>query len=125
MTRMTESGDWRQGRRKTAVRWVLTAVLLAPPLVLWFMAAASASAHKSPTDWQGNHETKVGLQNAILIIVGAPALGALLGAVYGAVRRSPYPAATTAGGALLGAVGLWAYGVYELYQVITHVTIVF
>lgn len=119
---MTETRD---SRRQAVARWVWTGVLLAPLVVLWCLGASDAAHHKSPTDWQGNHETKLAYQNAFLLIVGAPAAGALLGGGYGALRRSPGPGAAVAGGALLGTLGLWAYGVYQVGYAMTHFTIVF
>ncbi|WP_405729602.1 hypothetical protein OG607_28760 [Streptomyces sp. NBC_01537] len=119
---MTETRD---SRRKAITRWVWTGLLLAPPVVLWCLGAYDAAHHKSPTDWQTNHATKLAFEHAFLLILGAPAVGALLGGCYGVVRRSADPGATVAGGALLGAVGLWAYGAYELGYALTHITIVF
>jgi hypothetical protein len=114
-----------QGRRKITARLVWAAVLLAPIVILWCGNAVDAAHHKSPTDWQGNHEAKLAFVNAFMIIVGAPLIGAFLGRVYGAVRRAPHPGATAAGGALLGVLGLYAFGVYMLYEALTHITIVF
>jgi hypothetical protein len=104
---------------------VWTAVLLAPPLILWCVGADNAAHHRSPTDWQYNHRVKRQLADGLLLILGVPAAGALLGAILGEFRLSADPARTTAGGTLLGVVGVWVYGAYSFYEALTHLTFVF
>ena len=52
-------------------------------------------------------------------------MGALLGAAVGAIRRLPDLGPSAAAGALLGAVGLWAYGVYGLVVALQNLRIPF
>ncbi|MFF7213416.1 hypothetical protein ACFZAU_23235 [Streptomyces sp. NPDC008238] len=115
----------RRARRGIAVRCVWTVVLLAPPVVLWVMGAADAAHHKSPTDWVGNHRTKVALENAALLVAGLPAAGAVAGALAGALRRPPRTGLWAATGAVLGALALWGFGVWAFVSALRNLTIVF
>ncbi|MFE0630996.1 hypothetical protein ACFW3D_29065 [Streptomyces sp. NPDC058864] len=128
-TDTTDTGGTAQARRRhgrrVAVRCVWAVVLLAPPVVLWVMGAVDAAQHKSPTDWVGNHRTKVALENAALLIAGLPAAGAVAGVLAGALRRPPRAGLWAATGAVLGALALWAFGVWALAMALRNFRIVF
>ncbi|CAM5493688.1 hypothetical protein SAVIM338S_03482 [Streptomyces avidinii] len=95
------------GNRTTAVVLLfLTALLLLPPVLFWYHSAQDALANKSGSDWRGNHQTKLALEHAAMVIAGVPALGALPGGVLGSAKGRP--GTWTAGGALVGALVLWA-----------------
>lgn len=129
MTDTTDTDGAAQARRRdgrrVVVRCVWAVVLLAPPVVLWVMGAADAAQHKSPTDWMGNHRTKVALENAALLIVGLPAAGAVTGALAGALRRPPRTGLWAATGMVLGALALWAFGAWTLAMALRDFRIVF
>ncbi|MBT2467432.1 hypothetical protein J7E97_05990 [Streptomyces sp. ISL-66] len=103
---MTNSSAPTTGNRRTAVvLLVLTVLLLLPPVLFWYHSAQEALAHKSGSDWRGNHRTKQGLEYAALVIAGVPALGALTGWACGSAKGRP--GTWTVGGAFVGTLVLW------------------
>ncbi|MFB7291515.1 hypothetical protein [Actinacidiphila glaucinigra] len=128
-TDTTDTGGTAQARRRhgrrVAVRCVWAVVLLAPPVVLWVMGAVDAAHHQSPTDWVGNHRTKVALENAALLIAGLPAAGGSAGALAGALRRPPRTGLWAATGAVLGALALWAFGAWAVVSALRNLRFVF
>ncbi|MDX3215152.1 hypothetical protein PV318_06325 [Streptomyces sp. ME02-6991-2B] len=115
----------RRHGRGVVVRCVSPVVLLAPPVVLWVLGALDAARHASPTDWAGNHRTRVALENAAVLIGGLPAAGSVAGALAGALRRPPRTGLWAATGAVLGALALWAFGAYTLVTALRHFRLVF
>ncbi|WP_030731846.1 hypothetical protein [Streptomyces sp. NRRL S-237] len=106
-------------RRTAVVLLVLTVLLLLPPVLFWYHSAQSALANKSGSDWRGNHETKLGLEHAAMVIAGVPALGALIGGVIGSAKGRP--GTWTAGGALFGTLALWVIAVVAVFVSLSRI----
>ncbi|KMO93912.1 hypothetical protein [Streptomyces roseus] len=106
-------------RRTAVVLLVLTVLLLLPPVLFWYHSAQSALANKSGSDWRGNHETKLGLEHAAMVIAGVPALGALIGGVIGTAKG--LPGTWTAGGALFGTLALWVIVVVAVFVSLSRI----
>lgn len=132
----TREGHGRQGSVVAPLVWA--ALLLAPLLVGLFVAATDAAHHPDPVNWQYNHARKVALENAGRLLVGAPVVGALLGAGLAAVwgwctqrsitltvlmERRSRPGLYAARGTLLGTVGLYVYAGVQFYVGLQHVYI--
>src|SRR5262245_27368722 len=103
----------RRARRTVVAFLVVTAVLLLPLFGWLWYAAEDALRHKSTTDWVANHRAKESLVHAALLLCGAPPAGAVCGWTGATVlgRRTGVPAAA---GAMLGAIGLWVFGLVAI-----------
>ncbi|MFJ9865236.1 hypothetical protein [Streptomyces sp. NPDC101165] len=93
---------------------ILAAILLAPLVYGLYWLGHDVMECTSPTGCRGNHDEKVTLVNAALVLFGAPLGGAALTGFAGALlgRRSGVWAA---GGVLLGTLATWAATVVWLY----------
>ncbi|MGW2746888.1 hypothetical protein [Streptomyces sp. NPDC001450] len=111
---MTLSSPPPPGRTPATALLVLTAVLLAPLVYGLYWLGHDAMECTSATGCRGNHDDKVALVNAALVLFGAPSGGAALTGFAGAVlgRRAGVWAAT---GALLGTLATWAATIAWLY----------
>ncbi|MFE1809878.1 hypothetical protein [Streptomyces sp. NPDC059533] len=98
---------------------VLTVLLLLPPVLFWYHSAQSALANKSGFDWRGNHEPKLGLEHAAMVIAGVPALGALIGGVIGGAKGRP--GTWTVGRALFGTLALWVIAVVAVFVSLSRI----
>ncbi|MCX5399203.1 hypothetical protein [Streptomyces sp. NBC_00102] len=108
---MTDSQDLQDSqaspvRRKVAVLLMVTAVLLVPLLLGFWYSAEETVRNKSATDWQGNHEAKLALQRAALVLFGLPFLGAACGWIVASLRDRP-AALPVARSLLTSTVLLW------------------
>ncbi|MDN0198622.1 hypothetical protein [Streptomyces sp. S.PNR 29] len=122
---MTDSPDTTpaRGTRTVVTLLVVTAVLLLPLVVGLGYAAHDAIENKSDFDWRANHEARRSLENAAVLICGAPSFGAGLFWMVGtALGRRPGVSAAT--GALLGTLGLWVGGVVAFCLALRNATFV-
>ncbi|WP_030206252.1 hypothetical protein [Streptomyces sp. NRRL S-87] len=123
---MTNSPAGAGGRTRSAVPVlvVLTGLLLTPLCAAFWWAVNNAIEHKSGTDWAGNHETKVGLEHAAVLLAGLPLFGLAAGWT-GATVLGRRPAVGAAAGALLGTAGVWVVGIGAVFSALSNWTFEF
>ncbi|MFF6773222.1 hypothetical protein ACFY8W_06605 [Streptomyces sp. NPDC012637] len=113
-TRGPAQDEQRRTRRRLVTLLALSAVLLLPLAAGLWAAAQSALEHKSATDWQGNHETRLALERAAMLLAGLPPAGAACGWTVAQLRgrQGRIPAAK---GLLAGTVALWVLGIGSVF----------
>lgn len=83
------AGSDRTARRTVVALLLVTAVLLVPLLLGFWHYAEEAVRNKSVSDWRGNHEKKLALQRAALVLFGLPLAGAACGWIVAGLRERP------------------------------------
>ncbi|MFG2121960.1 hypothetical protein [Streptomyces sp. NPDC048710] len=111
---MTPSSPPRPERTPATALLILAAILLAPLVYGLYWLGHDVMECTSPTGCRGNHDDKMSLVYAALVLFGAPSGGAALAGFAGALlgRRSGVWAAR---GVLLGTLATWAATIAWMY----------